>query len=271
MNYQTFPPHPDLSPLVKCFWTLESPAEEIPLPQTIIPDGCMEMIFHYADPYKQYLETGETIIQPTCFVIGQLTRPLQIEPTGATGIFAVRFTHSGFLPFASNPIKEMANTAISLQSLLGQAGIEIGESILNAANTLQRIDLIESFLLKSLLNKETVDNIISSTVETILAAKGQMSVKELSKQTDINRRQLERKFAVAIGLSPKQLAKIVRLQTALKMLLSGRFTSFTALAYDGEYYDQAHFIKDFREFTGRTPKEFYHHSFKMSALFYREE
>jgi len=68
--------------------------------------------------------------------------------------------------------------------------------------------------------------------------------------------------------SPKQLSKTIRLQATLKMLLTKKFTSLTALAYENEYYDQAHFIKDFKDQTGFTPKEFYGSNLKMSSLFY---
>jgi AraC-like DNA-binding protein len=268
MEYQTFEPNKDLSNLVKCYWTLESPKEENPQRQTIVPDGCMEMIFHYGDLYKQYTENGSTIIQPRCFVTGQLTKPLEIEPTGETGIFSVRFHPEGFLPFATIPIKEMENKAVSLEKLFGKDGQEIGQKILDNNAITERISYIETFLLYRLTDTGTIDRIVKSIVETILTANGQLSVDELSRLTNINRRQLERKFSSAIGLSPKQLSKTIRLQASLKMLLNRKFTSLTALAYEGEYYDQAHFIKDFREFTGLTPKEFYGNSLKMSSLFY---
>lgn len=268
MNYQTFDPCKDLSTLVKCYWTLEAPREENQQPQTIVPDGCMEMIFHYGDLYKQYIENGKNILQPRSFVIGQLTKPLEIEPTGETGIFSVRFYPEGFLPFATIPIKEMENKAVSLEILFGSNGLKIEQMILSTNSTADRINYIEAFLQSRLASRETIDRIIKSTVETMLTANGQLSVAELSKQGNINRRQLERKFSSAIGLSPKQLSKTIRLQTTLKMLINKKFTSLTALAYEGEYYDQAHFIKDFREFTGLTPKEFYGNNLKMSALFY---
>lgn len=267
MNYQTFEPNQELMTLLKCYWTLESPKEERPQKQTIVPDGCMEMIFHYGDLYRQYHENGSSIIQPRCFVIGQLTRPLEIETTGETGIFSVRFQPQGFLPFASIPIKEMANTAVPLQELFGKEGQEIEQKILTAQSTSERIKLIEAFLLNRLTDSETVDRIVRSTVETILTANGQLSVDELSKHTKVNRRQLERKFSSTIGLSPKQLSKTIRLQATLKLLLNKNFTSLTALAYQGEYYDQAHFIKDFKELTGFTPKEFYQNKLKMTSLF----
>lgn len=267
MNYQTFEPSQDLTALIKCYWTLKSPEEETLERQTIVPDGCMEMIFHYGDLYKQYTGEGNFIIQPRCFVIGQLTRPLEIEPTGETGIFSVRFHPNGFSPFTTIPIKEMENTAIALETLFGKDGLYIEQKVLNANSISERIKLIETFFLNRLTNTETIDRIVKSIVQTILTANGQLSVDELSNQSNINRRQLERKFSSAIGLSPKQLSKTIRLQATLKMLLNKKFTSLTALAYETEYYDQSHFIKDFKELTGFTPKEFYQDNFKMSSLF----
>lgn len=271
MDYQTFEPSKDVAEFVKCYWTLESPKEETPEKQTIVPDGCMEMIFHYGDLYAQYTEGSNKIIQPRCFVFGQLSRPLEIEPTGATGIFSVRFHPNGFLPFTTLSIKEMENKAVSLEQLFGKEGLEIERKILNADQTSEKIKLIESFLLNRLTDSENIDRIVKSTIETILTANGQLSVEELSKQTNVNRRQLERKFSSAIGLSPKQLSKTIRLQATLKMLLSKKFTNLTALAHENEFYDQAHFIKDFKELTGFTPKEFYCNNLKMSSLFYGNE
>ena len=90
---------------------------------------------------------------------------------------------------------------------------------------------------------------------------------ELSKQNNNNRRQLTRKYSSTIGVSPKQLSKIIRIQNTLKTLLTKDVTSLTELAYENEYFDQAHFIKDFKEFTGLTPKEFYGDHLKMSLIF----
>jgi AraC-like DNA-binding protein len=267
MNFQIFEPHQDLALLVKCYWTLESPKEKTPSKNTIVPDGCMKLIFHYGDLYKHHTAIGSSIDLPRCFLIGQLTRPYIVEPTGETGTFFVCFHPNGFLPFATFPIKEMENTAVPLDKLFEKDGQEIEQKILNANTTSERINLIETFLFNQLTDTETVDHLVKSTVETILTANGQLSVGELSKQNNINRRQLVRKFSSAIGLSPKQLSKTVRLQATLKTLLTKEVTSLTDLAYENEYFDQAHFIKDFKEFTGLTPKEFYGDHLKMSLIF----
>ncbi len=267
MKPEIFEPSNELADFVKCYWTLESAREGTPKRNTIVPDGTMKLIFHYGDTYKHHQHNGESIILPKCFLIGQLTQPYVVEPLGVTGSFVVRFHPNGFLPFSTIPIKEMENTAVPLDKLFGSEGTIIGEQVLNANSTAERIHVIETFLLKRLTEKHTIDHVVKSTVETILQANGQFSVNDHSLQNNINRRQLTRKFSSAIGLSPKQLSKTVRIQTALKKLVAKEVTSLTDLAHENEYFDQAHFIKDFKEFTGLTPKEFYGDDLKMSLIF----
>lgn len=267
MKPQIFEPSKELAAFVKCYWTLESTKENTPLRNTIVPDGTMKLIFHYADTYKHHPNNGDSITLPKCFLIGQLTQPYVVEPLGVTGSFVVRFHPNGFLPFSTIPLKEMENTAVPLVKLFGKDGEDIGNKILNANTTFKRINLIETFLLKRLTNKQTIDLVIKSTIDTILNANGQFSVQELSQQNNINRRQLTRKFSSVIGLSPKQLSKTIRLQATLKKLIEKEVTSLTNLAFENDYFDQAHFIKDFKEFTGITPKEFYGDSLRMSLIF----
>ena len=166
----------------------------------------------------------------------------------------------------------MENTAVSLEKLFGKDGQEIEQQILNSNLTSERIMLVEKFLLDRLTDTETIDRIVKSTVETIITANGQLSVDELSTLTQVNRRQLLRKFSSAIGLSPKQLSRTIRLQAALRMLLNDQFSNLAELAYKNEYYDQAHFIKDFKEFTGTNPKEFLEDRQNvLSSLFYKKD
>jgi AraC-like DNA-binding protein len=267
MDYKTFEPHPDLRAFVKCYWTLDIPKETEAAKQRIVPDGCMEMIFHYGDLYKQYLKDENYIIQPRCFVFGQITQALDIEPTGETGIFAVRFHPDGFAPFVSTDITNMENRAVPLEELFSNDGLDIERKVLASAGNEDRIEIVESFLLKILTTTRFIDRIAKSSVEIILQLNGQISVDELSSQLNVHRRQLERKFSSVIGLSPKQLTKIIRLQSVLRALTTNQFTSLTSAAYEGNYYDQAHFIKDFKEFTGMSPKKFYANNLKMSSLF----
>lgn len=215
MNYQTVEQSIKLSAFVTCFWTLEFPAASNPEKQRIIPDGCVEMIFHCVDLYKQYAGDESFVIQPECFVFGQITTPLDIEPTGYTGIIAARFQPDGFTAFIKLPAKEMENRAVPLQELFGEDGHGVESDVLNALTNQERIKIIETFLLKKLHSPKAIDRIAKSSVEVMMQLNGQVLVDKLSGQLKINRRQLERRFSSAIGISPKQLAKIIRLQATL--------------------------------------------------------
>jgi transcriptional regulator GlxA family with amidase domain len=101
--------------------------------------------------------------------------------------------------------------------------------------------------------------------------KGSKSLNAILKDDITKRRQLERNFTKQIGLSPKQLSKVIRLQATLQMLLNQTTETLTDIAYENEYYDQAHFIKDFKEFTGITPKDFLtNDKMALSSLLYKK-
>jgi len=266
MDYRQYDVSAELQPFLKCFWSLEAPAAAVKEKQRIVPDGCMEMIFHYGDLYQQFSEDGSFITQPRCFVFGQITSPLEIAATGVTGIMAARFHPDGFAPFTAMQVNEMENKGVALALLFEDADI-FEQQVLEAETNEERIKKIESFLINKLNAPETANRLAKSSVEILLSSNGQISIDELATRLNITRRQLERKFTSAIGISPKQLSKVIRLQATLKMLEQKKFTSLTSLAYENGYYDQAHFIKDFKEFTGISPKQFYADSLKMSALF----
>jgi hypothetical protein len=99
MDYKTYIPNSKLAHYIKCYWTLEAPKENTPEKQKIIPDGCLEMIFHHGDLFKQYLEDGSSLIQPKSFVFGQLTKVLEIEPTGENRYFRCSFFTRRFFCF----------------------------------------------------------------------------------------------------------------------------------------------------------------------------
>ncbi|MEI9943071.1 MAG: helix-turn-helix domain-containing protein [Chitinophagaceae bacterium] len=267
MNYLVYTPSAELQPFVKCFWTLEDETAEEPVRQRVIPDGCMEMIFHYGDLYRQYFEDGASIIQPRSFVFGQITTYIEIAPTGKSGIVAARFLPDGLTPFLKIAVTELENKAVALNELFGEKGAALEEKVLTAIDATQRIKLIEEFLLSLLADQQTIDNITKACVDVIYQSQGQVGMEELAGKININRRKMERRFTTAIGMSPKQLSKVARLQATLKMLEQKKFTNLTSLAYENGYYDQAHFIKDFKEFTGMSPKSFFSDNLKLSALF----
>ncbi|MEQ9412801.1 MAG: helix-turn-helix domain-containing protein [Cyclobacteriaceae bacterium] len=271
MNYQTFQPHSDLESLISCYWTLEVPAESDAQRQRIIPDGCIEMAFILGDDIKRYISEDEFILQPRSMVLGQTIEPFYIEPTGYVNTFAIRFYPYGFANFVTMPIKNLANKETPIELLFGEKPAkELELKITEASGSQQRIEIVEKFLLDKLNDKTTIDNIVKMTIDALIATKGNAPISTILKEDLSKRRQLERNFIKQIGVSPKQLGKVIRLQTALKMLLNNKPESLTNIAYESEYFDQAHFIKDFKEFTGINPKEYLgNENMALSTLFYK--
>ncbi len=273
MYYQTFQPRPELASLVKCYWILEVPAGENSQKQRIIPDGCIELAFILGEDIKRYTSEDRFIIQPRAMVLGQTIEPFYIEPTGYVETFAVRFYPHGFANFVTTPIKDLANKETPIDQLFGEnPAKELARNIVEALDTPKRIAIVEDFLLDRLTDQTTVDAIVKSTVDLLFSTKGSTSINTILKEDRSKRRQLERKFLKQIGISPKQLGKVIRLQTALKLLLNQQAESLTSIAYESEYYDQAHFIKDFKEFTGTNPSSFLKDSnMVLSSVFYSNE
>src|SRR6185295_7967885 len=150
MDYKTFPPSALLANFVKCFWSLEAPASPESEKQIITPDGCMELIVHYGDPYLQFLENGKQLVQPSAFVFGQITSPLVIAPSGSTGIVAARFHPDGFSSFTVVTASAMSNRAVPLKELFGIQGLELEELVVAASTIEARISVIENFLIARL-------------------------------------------------------------------------------------------------------------------------
>ena len=271
MDYQTFEPHSDLKSFVNCYWTLEVPKQPEPQKQRIVPDGCIEMAFILGDDIKRYTSENEFILQPRAMVIGQIIKPFYIEPTGFVKTFAVRFYPYGFANFVSEPISNLINKETPINKLFEKETADnLEQKVISAENTEQRISIIKKFLLKGLNEEKTIDKIVKNTVDSLLSTKGTSSINSILKNDLSKRRQLERNFKKQIGVSPKQLGKVIRLQTALKMMLDPESEKLTDIAYQSEYFDQAHFIKDFREFTGINPKELLtNENLILSALFYK--
>ena len=273
MNYQTFNPQPALQDFVKCYWILQVPPESDPQKQRAIADGYIEMIFHLADDVRSYTEDEGYALQPRAMILGHPVKPFFFEPTGAVDTFSVRFRPYGFANLIDRPLCDLTDKVLPLGELFGaEFSQRAVHTITRAADTRERIMAIEHLLLEKVNTQETIDHVIKNTIDTIVASKGNSTINILTKDNDTYRRQLERKFARQIGLSPKQLGKIVRLQTALRMLLNRSGDKLYNIAYDAEYYDQAHFIRDFKEFIGTTPKAFFKDtSMEVATLMYAEE
>ncbi len=271
MQYREFSPPISLAPYINCFWILEGAGNgQNTSRERIIPDGCPELIFHFGAQYCRFGPDGSEQLQPRSFIYGQIRDYIEIGPTGDSGILAVRFHPHGLAPFLDMPVRELNGLSVSLEELFGREGTEIEERLMSATGTTARIELISRFLL-DLLNKvrRSVgdDPLIADAVTTLRRKRGDQGIEDLAGQYGLSRRQFDRRFTASVGLNPKVLARILRFQQAFSLSKDTRIDSLTDLALACGYYDQAHFIRDFRAFSGINPSSWFRRDHKMQDFF----
>jgi methylphosphotriester-DNA--protein-cysteine methyltransferase len=131
---------------------------------------------------------------------------------------------------------------------------EILQRLAEAATNRDRMKIMQSFLLKHLTNSKA-DLLINNALQQIKRQNGIIRIKDLVTSLYISQDAFEKRFRTTVGATPKQYASIVRLRHLIKTFPA--YHSLTDASYEAGYYDQSHFIRDFRLFTGQTPKDFF--------------
>lgn len=252
MSYREITPIPALQPYVKFFWTLEIGAEELGV-ERVFPDGCIELIFHLKTPFSKITDAG-VFIQPKAFIVGQLTKALYLLPSPQSQILALRFTPFGLAAFTNMPVHLFSGDEVSIDNIWGEDARILSERI-NTLSVDRAIDVLQQFLLKKLQHKH-INGQIGKIASSILASAGEKSVQYWADNANLSERQFNRSFKANVGVSPKEFIKIARFNKVLGALGSDVPANLGAFAQQCGYYDQAHFIKDFREYTGITPGSF---------------
>ncbi|MDF7819248.1 helix-turn-helix domain-containing protein [Runella sp. MFBS21] len=170
------------------------------------------------------------------------------------GTILVYFTEIGFTHFAAHPAHELFNQSVSLDYIFEKHKVnETEERLSHASSDQKRIEIMEQFLLTQLKDIQ-IDKLIVEAVRMIYHSKGTIKIKELNEKLAISQSPFEKRFRKIVGTSPKKFASIVRFNTVLDQL--GQVKSLTEICYENNFFDQAHFIKDFRQYTGDTPEHF---------------
>jgi AraC-like DNA-binding protein len=258
MEYTEYIPVSELQPYVKCIWTLEAAVDEPePAFERIFPDGHPELIFHFGTPFEKKNE-DRIYIQDRCFVYGQLSTYIELKPSRNASVLGVRFATCGLAVFTPQSQYEMTDREVEPDQIF-PGYITLYEQ-LQALLPKQRIDPVQDFLL-SLLNNRYTDarkkdiHSIQQSIQCMRDAADPLPSAVLAKQVHISSRELERRFREYVGLSPKQLARTFRFQEVLQKKYIA--LSLTEVAHSSGYYDQSHFIRDFKAFSGLPPAGFF--------------
>lgn len=264
MEYRESHPSLNLSSHIKLFWSLEYCAKgEKSQAETILPDGCPEIVFNLSDRFKR-IHSGFDETQPATLFAGQMSRSILIRPTGHVSLFGVRFHPAGAFPMGGLSMHELTDNIVEIGQVLGRCGRGLEERIAEANGFDERVGVFESFFLRQLAVRPIEDKIARFAAGKIVESGGFISVSRLAELIGISERRLERKFRKRVGISPKMLARTVRFQKVVNKIKDGDLLD-TALSFG--YFDQSHMIREFKEFSGETPLGYFRKTHGISDIF----
>lgn len=171
------------------------------------------------------------------------------------GSVLVFFRDGGAAPFFREPLHELFRESVSLDNFMLRSELLLLEERLCAAgDDARRIKVVEQFLLAKMRPLKP-DALVTAAIGLIWQSKGTIRMADLAVRLNTSQSPLEKRFRKTVGATPKKFASIVRLKTIIND--ADKAASFTAMGYEAGFYDQSHFIKEFKQFTGETPEEFF--------------
>lgn len=250
MRFNKVIPTDRLKPYIRYFVISENAEQQT---YKVFPSTSLVIGFQYKGRLSIWENEKENDLAPAG--ITGITGSFKLfSNTADIGTILICFTETGFAQFTPCPAHELYNQSISLDHLFDTRKITETEEKLSLATTdSQRIRVIEHFLLSQLREKHT-DKLIVEAINLIYQSKGTIRIKALNDRLHISQSPFEKRFRKLVGTSPKKFTSIVRFQSVLRDLKA--YKGLTETCYENNFFDQPHFIKSFKQFTGQTPEQF---------------
>jgi len=247
----TFAPGPQLAPFVRVI-TLVETGEEVT--RALLPATGIVLGVRYGG-YASELDGEAARRLPQATLAGMRRAGRRVRTSEGGGIALATFTEVGAAAFFAAPLHEIAGQTVELAHFIPPREIERALArLVDAAGPAQRVAVMREFLLGR-LTRTSGDPLVAAAVDAIRSTRGSLRIGELARALAISRDRLEKRFRHAVGASPKQLASIHRLLHAVDLYRAG--TNLTRLSADAGYFDQSHFIREFRSFTGMAPQRYF--------------
>lgn len=245
-----------LSKYIKHYFIVEIDNLEDYMPkERVYPSGYVTMVFHYGSPSKFQQKNSSKYIEPNLVICGQQTNYYDLSLSGKTGMILIVFRPHGVKSFFNFPITELLNENLSLQELANNDAVELEDKLFNSPNNNQRVIHLENFFIKRLIYNNEFER-VEHAIKIIESSKGKIKAQDIAYEVCLGIKQFERTFSKYVGVNPKKFASIVRFQNVLQINSKDK-RSLSQIAIDSGYYDQSHFIHDFKSLTGLTPKAFF--------------
>jgi AraC-like DNA-binding protein len=273
INFRYIPVHQALKNHIEKIWVLESvgkiPREDMKI---IVPNGRIKLIIPFRNGFYRIIngKYSNSREQQINFVgVSDISSIIDFELDEPSGTIGIEFGLSSayrFFPFLQN---ELRNKMYSIEEVQGVSGKNIQEKISDAITVEQKVELIQQFLIR-LFPKSVNDPIFDYCISKIKSSYGRITINQLEKETGYSRRRLHMKFQEKIGVSPKTLSSITRFTYVYQILANHPNEIFLNKIFYNLYYDQAHFIKEFRRFTGLPPTAFEKNINDFGKIFYKK-
>jgi AraC-like DNA-binding protein len=233
--YREHSPGAALSRWVECCWTFESPAaaDQVAVEHAVRPDGCLDIVY---SPELGLRAVGTMLVEQ------------RVRMSAGMAVAGVRFRPGLARQFLQSPPVELTGRLEPLEQLWGRRARELESRLSGSPSAEERARL----LLSALPATGDAPGAIGRAMEAIAAAHGVLDLDWAAAQANMSARQFRRRCLEESGLTPKHLCRVLRFRRSLELAASRRL-SWAAIAAETGYFDQAHLIRDFREFTGQTP------------------
>lgn len=240
-NLTRFEPSPSLSSMVEHYWGVQWDLRgQEPYPSATLPHPAVHLT-----------------VEPTgAFIVGIVTEKFTRLLSDTGWVFGIKFKPGGFYPFAQKPVATFTNKNMPMVELFGEVAGAYEESIRAAKSEEEKIRLAENFLAGCSPAVDENVLLVNQIVEIISAERVITKVDQVVSRFGINKRTLQRLFSQYVGVSPKWVIQRYRLHEATEQIAAGSSVDWPKLAVDLGYFDQAHFIKDFKTIVGQTPAEY---------------
>jgi AraC-like DNA-binding protein len=254
MKYNEFKPGDRLKQHVKCYYMYESESN-VAFEDTVFPSGCIEIIFNLGSGKWQTGAGDGFVTNPSIELWGQIIRPLPIKSIGQNTMLGIRFFPHAAAFFLNDQVDLFNDQVVDFNALSGNGVAALHSRLLETATWDKRIELVDKFLSQRLsLTEKRLSK--AAVVSDVMHEMGQSdffdNIENVAGRYGITSRYLQKLFLQYTGLTPKLYSKINRFQSSLR-LVTKKGASLTSIAYDCGYFDQSHFIKEFKSFTGFTP------------------
>jgi AraC-like DNA-binding protein len=189
-------------------------------------------------------------------VYGVVKRKFSYLLKGKGQVLGIKFRPGAFYPFIKSPVSNFTDSSISFQDAFGVDGKALEAATLSQDDEGKMIELAENFLREWLPERDETIVLINQIIDRIVADRAIAKVGDIVSRFNLSKRTLQRLFSQYVGVSPKWVIKRYRLHEAAEQLAGGEVEDWPKLALELGYFDQAHFINDFKTIVGQSPAEY---------------